>query len=141
MRDERESQRREMRDRGERESEMRDRDERWETEKRESNKILLLFYNTCYSAILNIELHCSSIAKKFAILLFSILQCRWFWGLKFLMLLPSITFSQYIIGGRLLLVLIWIYCRFFSLSITTVWKYYRYNIFLNFITKNIAKVI
>ena len=73
----------EMRDRGERESEMRDRDERWETEKRESNKILLLFYNTCYSAILNIELHCSSIAKKFVILLFSILQCIWFWGLKF----------------------------------------------------------
>ena len=25
----------------------------------------------------------ASIAKKFAILLFSIPQCRWFWGLKF----------------------------------------------------------
>ena len=61
----------------------RDRDERWETEERESNKILLFFYNTCYSAILCLELHCSSIAKKFAILLFSILQRRWFWGLKF----------------------------------------------------------
>ena len=56
----------------------RDRDERWETEERESDKILLFFYNTCYSAILCIELHCSSIAKKFAILLFRILQCRWF---------------------------------------------------------------
>ena len=61
----------------------RDKDERWETEERESDKILLFFYNTCYSAILCLELHCSSIAKKFAILLFSILQCRWFWGLKF----------------------------------------------------------
>ena len=71
------------------ETEMRDRYERWETEERESkmrdrteeresNKILLFFYNTCYSAILCLELHCSSIAKKFAILLFSILQCRWF---------------------------------------------------------------
>ena len=44
-----------------------------ETEERESNKILLFFYNTCYSAILCLELHCSSIAKKFAILLFIIL--------------------------------------------------------------------
>ena len=43
-------------------------------EERESNKILLFFYNTCYSAILYLELHCSSIAKKFAILLFSIPQ-------------------------------------------------------------------
>ena len=62
-----ERQRREMRDRGE----------------RELDKILLFIYNTCYSAILCLELHCSSIAKKFAILLFSILQCRWFWDLKF----------------------------------------------------------
>ena len=71
----------EMRDRDERweteerESEMRDRDERWETKERESDKILLFFYNTCDSAILCLEVHCSSIAKKFAILLFSILQC------------------------------------------------------------------
>ena len=57
-----ERQRWEMRDRGE----------------RESDKILLFFYNTCYSAILCLELHCSSIAKRFAILLFRILQCRWF---------------------------------------------------------------
>ena len=61
----------------------RDRDERWETEEREWDKILLFFYNICYSAILCLELHCNSIAKKFAILTFSILQCRWFWGLKF----------------------------------------------------------
>ena len=51
----------------ERESEMKDK-----TEERESNKILLFFYNTCYSAILCLELHCSSIVKKFIILLFSI---------------------------------------------------------------------
>ena len=36
----------------------RDRDERWETEERESNKILLFFYNTYYNAILCLELHC-----------------------------------------------------------------------------------
>ena len=40
------------------ETEMRDRDERWETEERESNKILLFFYNTYYNAILCLELHC-----------------------------------------------------------------------------------
>ena len=55
-----------------------------ERQRRESQiKYYYFFYNTCYSAILCLELHCSSIAKKFAILLFSILQCRWFWGLKF----------------------------------------------------------
>ena len=37
------------------------------------NKILLFFYNTMNSAILCLELYCSSIAKKFAILLFTIL--------------------------------------------------------------------
>ena len=42
------------------------------------DKIFFFFYNTCYSAILCLELHCSSIAKKFAILLVSIPQCRWF---------------------------------------------------------------
>ena len=57
--------------------------QRWETEERESDKILLFFYNTCYSAILCLELHYSSIAKKFSMLLFSIPQCRWFWDLKF----------------------------------------------------------
>ena len=35
-----------------------------ETEERESNKILLFFYNTCYRAILCLELHCSSITKN-----------------------------------------------------------------------------
>ena len=55
----------------------RDRDEvrRWRLE-RERDKILLFFYNICYNAILCLELYCSSIAKKFAILTFSILQCR-----------------------------------------------------------------
>ena len=36
-------------------------------------KILLLFLQYCYSAILKIELHCSKYCKKFAILAFSIL--------------------------------------------------------------------
>ena len=38
----------------------------------ESSKILLLFYNTVNGTILCLELYCSSIAKKFAILLFTI---------------------------------------------------------------------
>ena len=38
----------------------------------ETSKILLLFYNTVNSKILYLELYCSSIAKKFAILLFTI---------------------------------------------------------------------
>ena len=37
------------------------------------NKILLFFYNTVNIAILYLELYCSSIAKNFAILLFTIL--------------------------------------------------------------------
>ena len=37
------------------------------------NNFFFFFYNTCYNAILCLELHCSSIAKKFAILLFTIL--------------------------------------------------------------------
>ena len=56
----------------------RDKDERWETEEREWDKILLFFYNSCYIAILCLELHCSIIAKKFTIVTLSILQCRWF---------------------------------------------------------------
>ena len=36
-------------------------------------KILLLFLEYCYSAILKIELHCSKYCKKIAILAFSIL--------------------------------------------------------------------
>ena len=46
--------------------------ERRETFRGKLIKILLLFLQYCYSAILKIELHCSSIAKKFAILGFSI---------------------------------------------------------------------
>ena len=38
----------------------------------ETSKILLLFYNTVNSKILYLELYCSSIAKEFAILLFTI---------------------------------------------------------------------
>ena len=37
----------------------RDRDERRDTEERESNKLLLFFYNTYYNAILCLELHCT----------------------------------------------------------------------------------
>ena len=37
------------------------------------NKILLFFYITVNSAILGLELYCSSIAKKFAIVLYIIL--------------------------------------------------------------------
>ena len=37
------------------------------------NKILFLVLQSCYSAILKVELHYSSIAKKFAILEFRIL--------------------------------------------------------------------
>ena len=47
-----------------------------------TSKILLLFCNTVNSAILCLELYCSSIAKKFAILLFTIPRCKSFWGLK-----------------------------------------------------------
>ena len=43
-----------------------------------TSKILLLFCNTVNSAILCLELYCSSIAKKFAILLFTISWCRSF---------------------------------------------------------------
>ena len=38
----------------------------------ETSKILLLFYNTVNSTILYLELYYSNIAKKFAILLFTI---------------------------------------------------------------------
>ena len=60
----------EIRDRDERweteekESEMRDRDKRWEIEERESDKILLFFYNTCYSVILYLELHLAVLQKN-----------------------------------------------------------------------------
>ena len=37
------------------------------------NKILFFFYNTVNSTILCLELYCSSIAKKFAIVLYTIL--------------------------------------------------------------------
>ena len=62
--------------------EMRDRGERVRDEGKNKgervDKILFFFYNTCYSAILCLELHHSSIAKKFTILLFTILRCRRF---------------------------------------------------------------
>ena len=46
------------------------------------NKILFLVLQLCYSAILKIEFHCNSIAKKFAILEFRILWCSGIWGCK-----------------------------------------------------------
>ena len=44
----------------------------------ETSKILLLLYNTVNSTILCLELYCSSIAKKFAILLFTIPNAKVF---------------------------------------------------------------
>ena len=41
--------------------------------RRKRSKILIFFCNTVNSTILCLELYCSSIAKKFAILLFTIL--------------------------------------------------------------------
>ena len=41
-------------------------------------KILLLFLEYCYSAILKIELHCSKYCKKFTIVAFSIPRCNMF---------------------------------------------------------------
>ena len=46
------------------------REDSWE------NKILFLVLQLCYSTILKVELHCSSIAKNFAILEFRILWCK-----------------------------------------------------------------
>ena len=45
-------------------------------------KILLLFLQYRYSAILKLELHCSKYCKKFTILAFSIPGCNMFWSLK-----------------------------------------------------------
>ena len=71
---------------------------RWEREKKEREdnrnneggernfgrlKILLLFLQYCYSAILKVELHCNGIVKKFAILAFNIPWCSTFWSLKY----------------------------------------------------------
>ena len=47
--------------------------ERGRKEREPWNKKLIFSLELCYSAILKIELHCSSIAKKFAILGFGIL--------------------------------------------------------------------
>ena len=41
-------------------------------------KIVLLFLEYCYSAILKIELHCSKYCKKFSIVVFSIPGCSMF---------------------------------------------------------------
>ena len=41
-------------------------------------KILLLFLQYCYSAILKIKLHCNKYCKKFTILAFSIPGCNMF---------------------------------------------------------------
>ena len=61
---------------------VRDRERKWESEwERERIKHCFWFYNyaKCNSTV---ELHCSSIAKKFAILEFRILWCSDIWGCK-----------------------------------------------------------
>ena len=63
--------------------EMRNREER--RGERESDMWIKKYYfvlELCYSAILKVELHCSTIVKKFAIFGISISWCRAFWGLK-----------------------------------------------------------
>ena len=45
-------------------------------------KQILFFLELCYNAILKIELHCNTIAKKFAIISSSISRWRGFWSLK-----------------------------------------------------------
>ena len=62
-----EKQRRKREKRTEKMREMRDRGERVR------DKFFFFFLQYCYSAILSLELYCSSIAKKFAILAFTIL--------------------------------------------------------------------
>ena len=44
--------------------------------------IYIYFLTFCYSAILSVELYCSTIAKIFAIVRFSIVWCKCFWTLK-----------------------------------------------------------
>ena len=61
--------REQMRKREKRTEIMREREEREIPGKR---RIIFFFLQYCYSAVLSLELHCSSIAKKFAILGFNI---------------------------------------------------------------------
>ena len=49
-----------------------------ERESENVNKKILYVLELCYSAILPLELHCSSIAKKFAILEFRVLDAEHF---------------------------------------------------------------
>ena len=58
---------------------------KWERGERKFASGEIFFLQSCYSAILPlelVELHCSSITKKFVILGFSILWCRAFWNVK-----------------------------------------------------------
>ena len=56
----------------------RNNEEEREISKENEIKILLLFLQYCYSAILKIELHCSKYCKKYSILAFSISGCNMF---------------------------------------------------------------
>ena len=54
----------------------------WEREReRETNKILYFVLELSYNAILNVELHCSTIPNIFAIVAFYNSGCRGYFGL------------------------------------------------------------
>ena len=73
---------------GEREGRVRREQKKWEGWERNFNwnrRSIILFFlcNSVNSTILCLELYCSSIAKKFAILLFTISWCNSFLGVKY----------------------------------------------------------
>ena len=65
------------------ETEKEEREENWNNEMEEReilkvNKICIYFLEYCYSTILTLELYCSTIAKKFVIVGFTIFLCKAF---------------------------------------------------------------
>ena len=85
-REERREKREERREKGAKKEE---REKNWRTELVEReisgwNKIYIyIFLEYCYSTILTLELYCSTIAKKFAIVGFTIFWCTHFWAMKY----------------------------------------------------------
>ena len=51
--------------------------------KKDGIKFFFFFLELCYNIILKLELYCSTIAKFFAIVRFTILWCRHFWAMKY----------------------------------------------------------